>query len=102
LVNEAHFVMTSPFQNCPHLPTTQCACVDKQRNGDGGREEDLLENTVSIFFSECVDRLLWLWMALPVGSLLSKKRSIRCQFDQNLFLCPELSTVQSLTCSHVC
>jgi hypothetical protein len=45
LVNENHFVTTSPFRNCPHLPTTQCACADfgdfaKQRNG-GGREKDL-------------------------------------------------------------
>jgi hypothetical protein len=35
---EDHFVTTSPFRNCPHLPTTQCACADfwnfaKKRNG---------------------------------------------------------------------
>jgi hypothetical protein len=45
LVNEGHFVTTSPFRNSPYLPTTQCACADfgdfaKQRNGGGGREKD--------------------------------------------------------------
>jgi hypothetical protein len=44
--NEDHFVTTTPFRNCPHLPTTQCACANfwdfaKQRNGGGGREKDL-------------------------------------------------------------
>jgi hypothetical protein len=48
LVNNDHFMTTSPFRNCPHLPTTQCACADfgdfaKQRNGGGGREKDLLQ-----------------------------------------------------------
>jgi hypothetical protein len=47
LVNEDHFVTTSPFRTGSHLPTTQCECADfgdfaKQRNGDGGHEKDLL------------------------------------------------------------
>jgi hypothetical protein len=46
LVNEDHFVTTTPCRNCPHLPTTQCTCADfgdfaKERNGGGGREKDL-------------------------------------------------------------
>jgi hypothetical protein len=40
-----------PFRNCPHLPTTQCACAEiedfaKQRNGGSGREKDLSEQDV--------------------------------------------------------
>jgi hypothetical protein len=46
LVNENHFVMTSPFRNGSHLPTTQCACANfvdfaTQRNGHRCREKDL-------------------------------------------------------------
>jgi hypothetical protein len=46
LVNGDRFVMTSPFRNFLHLPTTQCACAEfldfaKQLNGGGGREKDL-------------------------------------------------------------
>jgi hypothetical protein len=45
LVNENHFVTTSPFRNSSHLPTTQCACanfVDFATQSNGGREKHLL------------------------------------------------------------
>jgi hypothetical protein len=75
-VNEDHFVTTTPFRNCRHLPTTQCACADfwdfaKQRNGSGGREKDLL----NFFYTRVYSKKKNFYLYFSKANLVSRTQT---------------------------